>query len=97
MQSLTHVTYIHKKKKKNTRYIQTIIPKQKIARHGERESNLLLQIILPHEKKLVSSNEKKKKKFTYITREKASRLIYLERYIGWYILIYLEKHIGRYK
>ena len=27
----------------------------------ERESNLLLQIILPHEKKLVSSNEKKKK------------------------------------
>lgn len=62
----------------------------------ERESNLLLQIILPHEKKLVSSNEKKKK-FTYITREKASRLIYLERDIGWYILIYLEKHIGRYK
>ena len=55
-----------------------------------------LQIILPHEKKLVSSNEKKKK-FTYITREKASRLIYLERDIGWYILIYLEKHIGRYK
>ena len=63
MQSLTHVTYIHKKnlkKKKKTRYIHTIIPKQKIARHGERESNLLLQIILPHEKKLVSSNEKKK-------------------------------------
>ena len=41
--------------------------------------------------------KKKKKKFTYITREKASRLIYLERDIGWYILIYLEKHIGRYK
>ena len=69
----------------NTRYTHTMISKQKIAHHGERETYITvqLQIILPHEKKkntLVSSNEKKKK-FTNITREKASRLIYLERYI----------------
>ena len=83
MQSLTHVTYIHKKKKKHTLHTYNNPQTKNCPPWRERESNLLLQIILPHEKKLVSSNEKKKK-FTYITREKASRLIYLERYIGWY-------------
>ena len=70
--AIINTRYIHsKKKKKTTRYIHTIIPKQKIARHGERERvtyiRVQLQIILPHEKKLVSSNEKKKKIHIYYT------------------------------